>query len=128
MRLKNLSLTYGTRICKALSDDSRIRILNLLQHHEELCISDIEQILDFTQTKTSRHLNYLKNSGIVNPRKSDQWVFYRIKEEVQDIINQIVGYMDRDHVLKEDIQTLEVMLSNRELAAYKNQRERYVTG
>lgn len=126
MRLKNLSLVYGARIYKALSDESRIRILNLLQHHDELCISDIEQILDFTQTKTSRHLNYLKNAGIVNARKSDQWVFYKIKEEVQDIVSQSLEYMSKDHVLNNDIQTFEVMLSNRELAAYKQHKHSFL--
>src|SRR3712207_9002657 len=34
------------------------------QKNSEMCISDIEQVLDFTQTKTSRHLSYLKLSGL----------------------------------------------------------------
>lgn len=120
MKLKNLSLSYSTRIFKALAEEPRVRILNLLQHHEEMCISDIEQILDFTQTKTSRHMSYLKNAGIVGFRKYDQWIFYYIQEEVQDLLGQIWNYIEKDHILKKDIDVFEVMFSNRELAAYRH--------
>ncbi len=121
MRLKNFSLSYGSLIFKALSDDSRIRILNLLQHHGEMCISDIEQILDFTQTKTSRHMAYLKNARIVNSRKSDQWVFYFIQEEVQDLLSQVWTYLKKDPTLQKDIDVFNIMFSNRELALFKHQ-------
>ncbi|MCC5927957.1 MAG: winged helix-turn-helix transcriptional regulator [Cyclobacteriaceae bacterium] len=119
MRLKNFSLTFGTSIFKSLSEEARVRILNLLYENGEMCSSDLELILDFTQTKTSRHLSYLKNAGIINARKADQWVFYSIKEEVQDVMELVLNYMKKDHVLSQDIQTFKTMYSNRELAAYK---------
>ncbi|NJN28162.1 MAG: metalloregulator ArsR/SmtB family transcription factor [Cyclobacteriaceae bacterium] len=122
MKLKNLSLTYSSRIFKALSEESRVRIINLLHHHGEMCISDIEQILDFTQTKTSRHMSYLKNAGMVGYRKSDQWIFYYIQDEVQGLLGQIWNYVEKDQVLTKDIQIFEVMYSNRELAAYKHKQ------
>jgi len=114
-----LFFTETVRIFKALSEDSRVRILNLLLHHGEMCISDIEQILDFTQAKTSRHMTYLKNAGIVGYRKSDQWIFYYIQEEVMGIFNQIWTYIEKDGTLLKDIQIFDVMFSNRELAAFK---------
>jgi ArsR family transcriptional regulator len=120
MRLKNLSLSYGSSLLKALSDEARIRILNLLLHHKELCISDMEQILDFTQTKTSRHIHYLKNAGIVTARKADQWIFYHITDEVEDIIAAILSYIAKDQILTSDTDTLQVMDSNRELAAFRH--------
>lgn len=120
MKLKNLSLSYGAKIFKALSEEPRVRILNLLQYHGEMCNSDIEQILDYTQTKTSRHMSYLKNAGIVGFRKYDQWIFYYIQEEVQGLLNQIWKYIEKDHVLAKDIEVFEVMYSNRELAAFKH--------
>ncbi len=119
MKLKNLSLSYSVRIFKSLSEDSRVRILNLLLHHGEMCISDIEQILDYTQAKTSRHMTYLKNAGIVAYRKSDQWIFYYIQEEVLGIFSQIWTYIEKDNTLLKDIQVFDVMYSNRELAAFK---------
>lgn len=119
MKLKNLSLTYSTRIFKALSEEPRVRILNLLLFHGEMCISDIEQILDYTQTKTSRHMSYLKNAGIVGYRKVDQWIFYYILEEVQGLLGQIWNFVEKDQLLTKDIEVFEVMYSNRELAVFR---------
>ncbi|UII21672.1 ArsR/SmtB family transcription factor [Fulvivirga ligni] len=119
MRLKNFSLSFGSQIFKACSDESRVRILHLIFQNKEMCISDLEQILDFTQTKTSRHLIYLKNSGILSTRKHDQWVFYYLKDEVYDIINQIFQFLQKDQVLRGDLQTYKTMYSNRELALNK---------
>lgn len=116
MKLKNFNLNYGAQIFKALSDESRVRILFLLYNNQEMCISDLEQILEFTQTKTSRHLTYLKNSGIVTSKKVDQWVFYYIKEEAEDFITRIFTYMSRDTQLIKDQETYNTLHSNRELA------------
>lgn len=119
MRLKNFSLSFGSQIFKACSDESRLRILHLIYRNKEMCISDLEQILDFTQTKTSRHLIYLKNSGILTTRKHDQWVFYNLKDEVYEIINQIFQFLHKDQVLKNDYDAYKTMYSNRELALNK---------
>ena len=119
MRLKNFSLSIGSQIFKACSDESRLRILNLIFQNKEMCISDVEHILDFTQTKTSRHLIYLKNSGILATRKVDQWVFYSLKEEVLEIISQIFQFLSKDQILKQDVDTFKTMYSNRELALNK---------
>lgn len=119
MRLKNFTLGFGSQLFKAFSDESRVRILFLLHHYPELCISDLEHILDFTQTKTSRHLTYLKNSGLVGSRKQDQWVFYQIKDEVKDIVGLIFQYLHKDPILLKDLDTSKVLESNRELAIYK---------
>jgi len=64
-------------IFKALGDENRIRILNLLIR-QELCVCEIETILDMTQSNASRHLNKLKTSGIITSEKKSQWVYYRI--------------------------------------------------
>lgn len=96
-----------------------MRIINLLHHHGEMCISDIELILDYTQTKTSRHMAYLKNAGIVGFRKSDQWIFYYILEEVQGILSQIWQFIEKDNILSKDIEIFQVMYSNRELAVFR---------
>lgn len=116
MRLKNFSLSFGSQIFKSVSDESRVRILHLLYRNGELTISDIEHILEFTQTKTSRHITYLKNSGMVNARKVDQWVFYNIREEVEELTNRVLEFLVKDSVLQKDQETYEVLNSNRELA------------
>src|SRR5690606_39639390 len=102
MRLKNISLNYGMKIFKALSEEPRVRIIHLLINNRELSISDIEHILDFTQTKTSRHLGYLKNAGLVGSRRVDQWMFYYILDEAIEIINQIFKFIQKDPNLIRD--------------------------
>lgn len=126
MRLKNFSINVGAQIFKAVSEEARIRILHLIYKKEELCISDLEHILDFTQTKTARHLTYLKNSGILSVRKQDQWAFYYIKDEVKDIIKQIFIFLDKDQILKNDLSTYQTLNSNRELAVNKIENKRWV--
>jgi len=126
MRLKHFNIQYGSQIFKAFSDESRVRILFLIYQNKQMCISDVEHILDFTQTKTSRHLTYLKNSGIVNAKKFDQWVFYSIKDEVYEIISQIFKFLNKDQTLLKDLDTYKVLFSNRELALNKPEVQRWL--
>jgi ArsR family transcriptional regulator, arsenate/arsenite/antimonite-responsive transcriptional repressor len=121
MRLKHFNIDLGAQIFLACSDTSRLRILNLILINGEMCITDLEHILEFTQTKTSRHLLYLKNSGILTSRKINQWVFYQLKEEVFDITRQIFQFLRKDPVLQKDQLVFETLYSNRELSLNKLQ-------
>jgi len=125
MRLKNISLNYGLRIFKALSEESRVRIIHLLMLNRELSISDLEHILDFTQTKTSRHLIYLKNAGLLGSRRVDQWMFYYILEEYLEIFQTVFKFIQKDPSLIKDQETFEILKSNRELAINKIQNNQY---
>lgn len=123
MRLKSFNLTLGSQIFKACADESRLRILHLIFENEEMCISDLEKVLEFTQTKTSRHLTYLKNSGILTFRRDNHWVFYSIKDEVYEILKQIFQFLRKDQLLQKDQQLYQTMYSNRELAVNRVQME-----
>ncbi|MBC6606861.1 helix-turn-helix transcriptional regulator [Hymenobacter sp. BT188] len=125
MRLKHFSVAFGQQLFKALGDESRVRMLHLLWRNQEMCISDLEQVLDFTQTKTSRQLLYLKNAGLVSFRRLDNWAFYFIKDEMADLVHQFLGYMEKDPQLMRDQQIYQTLWSNRELAAYKLQNRRW---
>src|ERR1700732_1899744 len=65
------------RYFKALADSNRLRILNLLLHGE-LCVCDIQYVLRASQPNVSRHLSYLKNSGLVLDRRDGSRIFYRL--------------------------------------------------
>lgn len=125
MRLKNFSLSFGMQVFKSFSDESRVRIINLLVEHKELSITDLEHILEFTQTKTSRHLTYLKNAGLVSSRKVDQWVFYAIRDEVSYIVSQMLIFVNKDVVLQKDLETYRILHSNRELAINKIESKKW---
>ncbi|MFM7854981.1 MAG: ArsR/SmtB family transcription factor [Flammeovirgaceae bacterium] len=119
MRLKHFNIDLGAQIFLACSDTSRLRILNLILSNGEMCITDLEHILEFTQTKTSRHLLYLKNSGILTSRKINQWAFYQIKDEVFDLVKQLLQWVSRDPVMQQDQQIFKNMYVNRELSLNK---------
>jgi ArsR family transcriptional regulator len=62
---------------KGLSDITRLRIMNLLLQGE-LCVCDIQRIVDGSQPTVSRHLNYLKHAGLLLDRRDGLRVFYRL--------------------------------------------------
>ena len=126
MRLKHFNVNFGEQVFRALGDESRIRILNLIHKNKEMCITDIEQVLDFTQTKTSRHLIYLKNLGLVNFRRVETWVYYYLRDETTDLLNQILNYLEKDELLLKDQETYRVLYSNRELAVNKLHNRKWV--
>ena len=64
---------------KALGDNNRLRIINLLLHGE-LCVCDIQYVLENSQPNVSRHLSYLKNSGIVTDRRDGYRIYYRLTD------------------------------------------------
>lgn len=126
MRLKTFNLLLGSQIFKACADESRLRILFLILENNEMCITDLEKILDFTQAKTSRHLIYLKNSGILSFKRYNHWVFYKIKDEVEDIIGQIFEFLKKDAQLQKDLQVYQTLFTNRELAINKIQVQQWM--
>lgn len=63
---------------KALSDDTRLRILHLLIEAEEICVCDMETVLECPQAKVSRHLAILKSAGLVEDRREGLWVLYSL--------------------------------------------------
>jgi ArsR family transcriptional regulator len=128
MRLKNFNLTLGSQIFKACADESRLRIINLIFTNGEMCITDIEKILEFTQAKTSRHLIYFKNSGILTFRRYNHFVFYQIKDEVFEIVKQMLQFLSKDHQLQQDQQTYQTLFSNRELALNNPQVREWIEG
>ncbi|MDA8084501.1 MAG: metalloregulator ArsR/SmtB family transcription factor [Nitrospiraceae bacterium] len=66
-------------VLKALSEETRLRILKLLENGE-LCVCDIVAALDMVQPKVSFHLNVLKETGFLKDRKQGRWIHYRIDD------------------------------------------------
>jgi len=63
---------------KALSDESRLKMLWLLFNREELCVCDVMAVLQITQSKASRHLASLRHIGIATDRKEGLWSYYSL--------------------------------------------------
>lgn len=67
------------RIFRAFSDRTRLRILTLLREGE-LCVGDIVKVLRLSQPKVSRHLAYLRKTGLVEVRDQGPWCFYSLSK------------------------------------------------
>jgi ArsR family transcriptional regulator len=65
---------------KALSDETRLRILNLLLERE-CCVCEVMQALDISQTRASRNLSALYDAGFLKLRKDGLWSLYSIDNE-----------------------------------------------
>ena len=65
---------------KALSDETRLRILNLLLERE-CCVCEVMQALDISQTRASRNLSALYDAGFLKLRKDGLWSLYSIDQE-----------------------------------------------
>ena len=81
-----------TDIFKALSDETRLRILSLLLDGE-MCVCEIEDCLGLTQSNASRHLNALKSAGILSSSKQAQWTYYRLNEEFCNENRGLINYL-----------------------------------
>lgn len=100
---------------RSLADISRLRIINLLLRGE-LCGCDIHRVLDTAQPNVSRHLNYLKNSGVVRDRRDGYRVYYRLVDPAPRALEALFGYLRQtfaaEEVLRRDLQKLHQAVAN----------------
>jgi ArsR family transcriptional regulator, arsenate/arsenite/antimonite-responsive transcriptional repressor len=80
-----------TATFKALSDETRLRMMALLLEKDELCVCDFVGVLRLTQSKASRHLRYLYNAGLVQDRREGLWMNYRISSKLSPAQKAIVA-------------------------------------
>src|SRR3974377_2563194 len=66
------------RLFAALSDRTRLRLLNLMKGRE-VCVCYFVEILGQSQPKVSRHLAYLRRAGVVTARREGKWMHYSIE-------------------------------------------------
>jgi len=67
--------------CKALGDETRQRILEVLQSQGDQCVSDLVELFDVSQPTVSHHLNFLKQANLVTSRREGKQVYYSANQE-----------------------------------------------
>jgi ArsR family transcriptional regulator, arsenate/arsenite/antimonite-responsive transcriptional repressor len=77
-------------VYKALADKTRLRILGLLGNNE-VCVCHIHDTLGLPQPTVSRHLAYLRNSGLVAVRRDGVWMHYRLSGSLSPLVRGIVS-------------------------------------
>lgn len=68
------------KVFKAVSDETRMRMLHLLLEGE-LCVCEIMQALDISQTRASRNLGILRDAGLLSDRREGKWTHYSLNQE-----------------------------------------------
>ncbi len=89
---------------KALAEITRLRIFNILSHHE-LSVNEIAALMRMGQSRISRHLRILTDSGLLSSRRDGLWVFYRavIKDENRFFLDSVKELLKDDDDCKEDL-------------------------
>ncbi|MCF8095217.1 MAG: metalloregulator ArsR/SmtB family transcription factor [Desulfobacteraceae bacterium] len=95
------SLTYF----KALSDETRIRLVNILLHHE-LKVGELVSILEMGQSRISRHLKILADAEMVKSLKEGVWGFYSIADSGpgRSFINAVRYLLENEPLLEQDLE------------------------
>jgi ArsR family transcriptional regulator len=87
--MKTASLDTLEQLFKALADDTRLRILALLASGE-VCVCNIHGALDLPQPAVSRHLAYLRKSGLVAARRDGLWMHYRLELPANPAVSKVL--------------------------------------
>ena len=89
----------------ALGDRTRLRLLNLMRDRE-ICVSSFTGTLGHSQPLISRHLAYLRNSGIVEARRDGKWIHYSIATSLDDnssrLLTELFKWMETQEGLRID--------------------------
>ncbi len=84
-----------SRLFKALSDDTRLRMLTLLLPGE-LCVCAIMQALSVSQSRASRNLGILRDAGLLNDRRQGQWVYYSLDDDTIASYPRLLDFLQQN--------------------------------
>lgn len=116
-----MALPLGTllQILWALDEESRLRIVALLQHGE-LTVSDLTDILGQSQPRISRHLRLLADAGVVDKHREGTWAFFDLVSEgpIGRLVSDVLAMADpHDGMVAADLDRLAIVRSRRAAAA-----------
>lgn len=99
-------MKQSARLFKALSDETRLRILKMLEQRP-LCVCEIQYVLKGSQPNISHHLKTLSDAGLVESKKDGLWVDYRLPDRPETplhaaALSMVSQGLARDPVVKKD--------------------------
>jgi ArsR family transcriptional regulator len=91
------------RVMKALSDPNRVRVLKLLQEGE-LCVCEIQNVLNLAQSTVSKHMKILEDAGLVNREREGTWILYSLADGDESpyakaMLAELALWLDKDEEL-----------------------------
>jgi ArsR family transcriptional regulator, arsenate/arsenite/antimonite-responsive transcriptional repressor len=97
-------------LLEALGDPTRLRLLNLLRAGE-LCVCYLVEVLGDPQPKVSRHLAYLRRTGLVGARRDGKWIHYRLEgpldASLAQVLDAVLNASENEKQMRRDRSTLE---------------------
>ena len=99
-----------TKLFKALSDETRIRILKVLMERE-CCVCEVMQALNISQSRASRNLGILADAGFVKSRRDGPWIIYSIDEQTVNshaasLTEMLRSFLVNDEIILQDRERL----------------------
>ncbi len=96
----------ATKVFKALSDETRLRILKMLQARP-LCVCEIQHVLKGSQPNVSHHLKTLSDADLVQSKKDGLWIDYRLPDKPASPLHAaalsfVRKSLDNEPVVKKD--------------------------
>ena len=103
--MANKNLADMERLFAALADRTRLRLLNLMAERE-VCVCYFVELLDAPQPTISRHLAYLRRSGLVSARREGKWMHYRITVPANplacQVLKQVLSCLSEDKEMQRE--------------------------
>jgi len=88
--LREDTMARVARWCHALSDETRLQIIDRLSDGEQ-CVCDLTDLLETGQSRLSFHLKTLKDAGILKDRREGRWVYYSLNPEAVEGMEQFIS-------------------------------------
>jgi ArsR family transcriptional regulator len=97
----------SVNVFKALSDPNRLRIMKMVSERE-LCLCEVREILNLSNSTVSRHLTILRDAGLLLDSKDGKWVNFQVNDKsdqqfIRSILALIQKSFDDDDVVRDDM-------------------------
>jgi ArsR family transcriptional regulator, arsenate/arsenite/antimonite-responsive transcriptional repressor len=114
------SMTELVAVAKSFADATRVRILAALRERE-LCVCELCDALQVTQSTLSTHLQVIREAGLVRTRRQGKWVYYALEPSALQLVESVFGFfaarLRADKVLRKDRDQIGRRLAERENGA-----------
>jgi ArsR family transcriptional regulator, arsenate/arsenite/antimonite-responsive transcriptional repressor len=118
---KKIGMKATVDVFKSLADETRLRLLLLLQGRAELCVCDLMHALDMKQSTVSRHLAYLKKNGWLQDRRGGVWMYYSLKKDLIPLLQSelvlIISILSNTEICRGDQERLNSYLETKDGAS-----------
>lgn len=96
-----------TSLFKVLSDETRLRIIHLLNNHD-LCVCEMVEVLDLVQPKISKHISKIKTTDLITSSRNEQYIYYSLNKDssLYPILALILDESKENQMFIDDINKL----------------------